>query len=70
MYEEIMGNIYDAVSNNDSTPEIEAEIENLLNVFEENPTQDNALAIGSMFEYRGFYLGFEAAIALFMHKKK
>ena len=68
MYEEIMGNIYDAVSNNDSAPEIEARIEESWAIFENDPTCDNALAVGAMYEYRGFYLGFEAAMSLIFRK--
>ena len=68
MYEEIVNNIYDAVCNNDTPPSIEAEIEERWSVFENDPSYDNALAVGAMYEIRGFFLGFEAAMALILKK--
>ena len=65
MYEEMVLSIYDVVCNKDSTPDIEAKIEESWKAFEKEPTQDNALATGSLYELRGFFLGFEAAKTLF-----
>ena len=66
MYEEMVLNIYDAVCNSDSTPNIEAKIEESWAIYEKEPTEDNALAFGSMYELRGFFLGFEAAKKLLL----
>ena len=68
MYEEIVNNIYDAVCNNDAPQSIEAKIEEFWDIFNEDPTCDNALAVGAMYEVRGFFLGFEAAMSLILHK--
>ena len=68
MYEEMINNIYDAVCNNDSTPSIEAKVKELWEDFENDPTQDNAMAACGMYEIRGFFLGFEAAKTLLLQK--
>lgn len=68
MYEAMIYNIYEAASNRDSTPKVEAELRKALETCESNPTYDNAVSVGAMYELRGFILGFEAAMDMILRK--
>ena len=68
MYEEIIDSIYDTVSNNSVPDKVENQIEEYWEDFEKEPSPYNALALCSMYELKGFYLGFEAAMSIVLRK--